>query len=383
MASFRKYKNKKDNKTYWEYRIRYKDPLSNDYKETSKRGFTTKKEAQLAAYEIEQKLENKTSLNSTNLTYQEVYDQWWSIHSRTVKQSTRYTKLSKFNVRILPFFGRMKIKEITPSICQEFIDRMDQEVDSVIDFKIQANLVFKYAKSKKIISDNPMDSVIIPKKEKEFLVENEEENRNFLYKEEVKQFLSIAKSTMNKSDFIMFYLLIFFGMRKGELCALKWEDISFKDHSIKINKTLYFEQGKEIIQKTKNYSTRELYIDNQQMKVLKKWKIQQEEEFLKLGMNVKPPYVVCRDDLRPLRLAYPNDVLKSFYRQNKAIQEVTVHGLRHTFASLAFEAGATVKEVQAMLGHKDIQTTTNVYIHVTRSVKEKAATRINNLLNEL
>ena len=383
MASFRKYKNKKDNKTYWEYRIRYKDPLSNDYKETSKRGFTTKKEAQLAAYEIEQKLENKTSLNSTNLTYQEVYDQWWSIHSRTVKQSTRYTKLSKFNVRILPFFGRMKIKEITPSICQEFIDRMDQEVDSVIDFKIQANLVFKYAKTKKIISDNPMDSVIIPKKEKEFLVENEEENRNFLYKEEVKQFLSIAKSTMNKSDFIMFYLLIFFGMRKGELCALKWEDISFKDHSIKINKTLYFEQGKEIIQKTKNYSTRELYIDNQQMKVLKKWKIQQEEEFLKLGMNVKPPYVVCRDDLRPLRLAYPNDVLKSFYRQNKAIQEVTVHGLRHTFASLAFEAGATVKEVQAMLGHKDIQTTTNVYIHVTRSVKEKAATRINNLLNEL
>lgn len=61
------------------------------------------------------------------------------------------------------------------------------------------------------------------------------------------------------------------------------------------------------------------------------------------------------------------------YLKHKHLTEITVHGFRHTHASLLFEAGASIKDVQARLGHKDIQTTMNIYTHVTNSAKEKTA----------
>ncbi len=54
--------------------------------------------------------------------------------------------------------------------------------------------------------------------------------------------------------------------------------------------------------------------------------------------------------MRPLRLAQPNDILKSFIKRHE-LHPITIHGLRHTHASLLFEAGASIKEVQARLGH--------------------------------
>lgn len=384
MASFRRYKNKSDNKTYWEYRIRYKDPITQKYKEASKRGFPTKKEAQIAAYEVEQKIDNRIMPNAHNLTFGEVYNEWWANHSKTVKQSTRYTKTSKFNAQILPFFGNMKIKEITNTICQEFINRLDEQVESVNDFKIQANLVFKYAKRKGYINVNPMEDVIIPKKQDEFLaVADEDEERNFFYKDEKNEFLKIVKNEMSVLDYFMIYMLLNFGMRKGELLALEWKDVQLKDRYIKINKTLFFEDGKEVIQKTKNYATRDLPIGEKQLKTLKRWKIQQRELLLAAGVREEPKYVLCRNDLRPLRLAFPNDELNKFYKKHPKFHRVTVHGLRHTFASIAFEAGADPKEVQELLGHKDIQTTMNVYVHVTKFKKEKAIEKINRIMDEM
>ncbi|CDQ41386.1 tyrosine-type recombinase/integrase [Virgibacillus massiliensis] len=61
-------------------------------------------------------------------------------------------------------------------------------------------------------------------------------------------------------------------------------------------------------------------------------------------------YVLTRPDMRPLRLAQPNDILKSFIKRHE-LHPITIHGLRHTHASLLFEAGASIKEVQARLGH--------------------------------
>lgn len=82
--------------------------------------------------------------------------------------------------------------------------------------------------------------------------------------------------------------------------------------------------------------------------------------------------VFTREDLRPLRLAMPNDILKSFIKKHK-LRKITVHGLRHTHASILFEAGATIKEVQERLGHKEIETTMNVYTHVSKFVAKKTA----------
>ena len=64
--------------------------------------------------------------------------------------------------------------------------------------------------------------------------------------------------------------------------------------------------------------------------------------------------VLNRDDSSPIRLAYPTDKLASLIKKHN-LHEITVHGLRHTPASLWFEAGVSIKEVQEWLGHSDIQ----------------------------
>lgn len=423
MASFRKpdctCKNQKKCTcgAEWEYRIRYKDPVTQKFKEKSKRGFKTKKEAQLEAAKVEQEIEDNTFVYKDSMTYQQAYDEWWGPHSKTLKPSTRYTLTIKFKKHILPRFGHMKLKDISKTYCQKMIDEMATQVNSVMDFKIQANQVFKYAEREGYINKNPMASVVIPKKEEDFLAEDEK--INFWTKEQINKFLTLAKKEMDRQDFVMFYLLLYTGMRKGELLALEWDDIDFSQQSILIRQTLFFKDKKEVMQKVKTYQARTIHIDEDTLKSLRKWGVQQREWLLGYGITKTPKNVLTREDMRPLRLAYPNDKLKSFIKnhnqsyneqidllkkeieavhqsgntkevdklqsflqkaQNELLPNITVHGFRHTHASILFEAKATLKEVQERLGHKDIQTTMNIYTHVTRGVKEKTADIFNKFL---
>lgn len=89
--------------------------------------------------------------------------------------------------------------------------------------------------------------------------------------------------------------------------------------------------------------------------------------------------IFTRADGVPLRLAYPNDKLKEIIKKHN-LHPITVHGLRHTHASLLFEANASIKEVQERLGHSDIKMTMNIYTHVTKSVKEQTAKKFLNFL---
>jgi len=366
MASFRRHEN-----GTWEYRIRYKDPATQKYKEKSKRGFKTKKEAQLAAAKAEREIYDGTFPLQGDITYEQVFKTWWAAHSQTIKQSSRYTTKCKFTKHILPAFGKMKLREITPVYCQKVINQWAKEIKSVSEYRIYASQVLKYAVKLGYIAKNPMESVTIPRQDSEFLA-GEGVKRNYWTREEVQEFLTLAKEHMDLQDYIMFYMLIYTGMRKGELLALEWGDVDLFNRSILIRQTLFFHQKKEIFQKVKTYEARTIYIDQKTARILQKWEVQQRERLLECGINAKPRFVLCRNDLRPLRLASPNEKLASFIKKYN-LHPITVHGLRHTHASILFEAGASIKEVQARLGHRDINTTMDVYTHVMDQAMEKTA----------
>jgi integrase len=374
MASFRKHDNG------WEYRIRYKDPRTQKFKEKSKRGFKTKKEAELAAAKVELAMDNNTFIYADKVSYQQVFDEWWSVHSKTIKPASRYTSKIKFTKHSLPFFGLMPIKEITKKQCQEFVNELSKKIDSVQEYKMYANQVFKYALTEDYISKNPMDGVIIPKKEEEFLAEKDSEpKRNYWEREEVLEFDKLAKKNMSRLDYMVFYLLINLGLRKGENLALEWGDIDLENATVRIRQTLFFQNKNAIFQKVKNYESRTLYLDPDVVRELKKWKFEQRASLM-IDSDTKIKYVFCREDLRPLRLAYPNDVLDRFIKQHK-LHRITIHGLRHTHATLLFEAGATIPEVVEQLGHKDEKTATRIYIHVTKKKKESLPGRFRAHLN--
>lgn len=368
MASFRK------RGKHWEARIRYQDPATGKHKEKTLSGFRTKKEAEIAAAKIESQMKDgrlPSEWLTGDLTFQDVFHQWWNVHSKTIKGSSEYTTFSKFKKYFFPAFGHLPIKEITKGYCQQVINDLSEKIKSVEDYKIHVNQVFQYAVRMGYITENPMDAVVVPKRKEDFLAV-EEKGENFWTREEANVFLRLAKEHMNPQDYVLFYLLIYTGMRKGELLALEWENVNFEEGTIFVRQTLFFRQKKEIFQKVKTYESRIIHLDPQTLSLLKKWRVQQREYLLRFGNTEQPRFVITRPDGRPLRLAHPNNVLSSFIRKH-GLRPITVHGLRHTHASLLFEAGASIKEVQDRLGHRSVQTTMNIYTHVTKHAKTRAA----------
>lgn len=174
----------------------------------------------------------------------------------------------------------------------------------------------------------------------------------------------------------MFHLLIYTGARKGEILALQWNDIDYKNKTLRLNKTLF--QDKEsgymsLTSKTAS-SRRTISLDETTVKLIKKFNTEGNKGQLLHLYNSNEQLIFSRIDGTPYRLAYPNDKLSEIIK-NYNLHPITIHGLRHTHASLLFEAGASIKEVQERLGHSDIKMTMNIYTHVTKTIKEKTAAR--------
>lgn len=199
---------------------------------------------------------------------------------------------------------------------------------------------------------------------------------NFYSKEELELFFNCLEKENDYQIYTLFRLLAFSGTRKGELLALTWNDIDFKNNTIKINKAVSRGLNSRLLikaPKTKS-SVRDISIDTITMKILKQWRLIQKENYLKLGFNT----------LKSNQLVFSNNN-NEFFQPTKTrewlekiiikndLKRITTHGFRHTHCSLLFEAGATIKEVQDRLGHSDIQTTMNIYTHVTDKAKEQTA----------
>lgn len=181
MASFQKYTTKSGQ--LWLFKIDTGiDPKTGKRKTTTRRGFKTKKEAQLAATKLEQEIANGISINTNYLTYKDVFNEWFINHSKTIKTSTKKSIGSKFNKHILPRFGQLKIKDITKTYCQKMINEIAESIKSVKDIKIQANQVFKYALKMDIIQKNPLEHVSIPRQQNELVNEDMKRIREIIGK---------------------------------------------------------------------------------------------------------------------------------------------------------------------------------------------------------
>lgn len=137
-----------------------------------------------------------------------------------------------------------------------------------------------------------------------------------------------------------------------------------------------------IEQPTKTVNGRRIIdMDKETMKIMKQWKLQQAQEMLKYGINTNSDnqLVFCTDKNKYLSINYPNNRMRNVQKRN-GLKQITFHGLRHTHCSLLFSVGATIKEVQARLGHTDIQTTMNIYAHVTKEDKQGTANKFAQLM---
>lgn len=382
MAKIKKYTKKDGSKAYMFNLYLGTDPVTGKQRRTTRRGFRTMAEAKTALSRLElEVMENGLPTSKRKImTFKEVYKMWFEQYKTTVKESTAYTQNNIINVQILPYFGSFRVDKIDTAFCQKQVNRIFKNLKNYNNTINLTRQIFDYAKVMKQIKANPMNDVIVPKKRK--TLDNDNKQVNFYNKDQLKTFLETLKKYAPYQMYVVFRVLAFTGMRKGELAALKWSDVDFKNETISINKTVALDStGKFNIQTPKTRkSVRTISVDTITLNALKIWKNKLRKELFKQGKNIdKGDGFIFHTENGKLILKHINYFLTTVIKKYD-LPPIKPHGFRHTHASLLFESGASIKEVQDRLGHENIKTTMDIYTHVTKSAREKTAEKFANYI---
>ncbi len=340
------------------------------------------------------------------------YKDWYEAYINTVRESTYARTSAMFNNHILPYFGNKRIHTIKIAQCQKAVNdwfklapnnykkfgnkrihtiKIAQCQKAVNDwFKLAPNNykkwfnytsnVFDYAIKQEYITKNPTKLVNIPKKQ----VDYGDKPTNFWDKEQIKLFFSFINPVEEREKYTLFRVLAFAGLRRGECLALTWNDINFSQGTLRINKTLTQGlKGVQIVQAPKTRKGRRtLKLDDITVKHLKEWRKEQREYYLMLGFNTmqKDQLIFANTKNKHKSLNTPAKWLGKIIKDHD-LKKITVHGFRHSHASALFSAGASIKEVQERLGHEDVQTTMDIYTHVTQEQNNEAVQKLQNYMN--
>ncbi|MYV11769.1 site-specific integrase [Lactobacillus salivarius] len=375
MAQIKKYTKKDGSKAYMFNLYLGTDPVTGKQRRTTRRGFRTMAEAKTALSRLElEVMENGLPTSKRKImTFEEVYKLWFEQHKATVKESSAYIHNTIIKVQVLPYFGTLRVDKIDTVYCQKQVNRIFKTLKNYNSAINLIRRIFDYAKVMKQIKTNPMNDVIIPKKRK--TLDDTDKPVNFYTKEQLRTFLETLKEHAPYQMYVAFRVMAFTGMRKGELAALKWSDVDFENGTISINKTVAFNNaGKFHIQTPKTRkSIRTISIDDTTLNALKTWKNELRKELFKQGQNIdKGDGFIFHTQKGNFIIKYIDKFLPSFLKKYN-LPPIKPHGFRHTHASLLFESGASIKEVQDRLGHENIKTTMDIYTHVTKSAREKTA----------
>ncbi|MFQ9656770.1 MAG: tyrosine-type recombinase/integrase [Enterococcus sp.] len=337
---------------------------------TTRRGFRTQREARLAIADLELNGLSKPESEPQMIhTYEQIYNLWYEEYKTTVKASTLLKTERVFKNHILPAFGNKPIQDIKPMDAQNQMNIWHKKLVRASMVMNYAGLVFDYAIRMQLINMNPTKVIKKPVRKESV---REDKDMNFYDKDELKKFMAALENNNNFRAFVYFRLLAFTGMRKGESLALKWSDIDLEKQTLYINKAVSRSATGLYIQTPKTPSSiRRISIDDKTVSILQEYKKESPD-----GL------VFQSEDGGILSPAKPRKwYLTAMKNLPDNFKQISIHGFRHTHASLLFEAGASIKDVQSRLGHSDIQTTMDVYTHVSKTAKEQLANRFNNYVD--
>ena len=347
----------KEEKGTWRVIYRYTD-WTGERKQTQKRGFATKRDAQ--AWEREQLNKANSDLDMSFKSFVEHYTE--DMKSR-LKENTWHTKEHIIRTKLLPYFGGLKICKITPQQIikwqNELINFKDEhgEPYSPVYLKTvqnQLSAIFNHAVKYYNLKENPCVKAGSMGKKK---------NREMLFwtKDE---YLKFADAIMDKPlSFYAFEMLYWCGIREGELLALTPADFDFDRLTVTISKSYQRLNGQDLITTPKTEkSNRTITMP----------------EFLADEMRdyITSLYKIGDGDrIFPITKSY---LQKEMERGSKAadVKKIRIHDLRHSHVSLLIDMGFSATAIADRVGHESIDITYN-YAHLFPTKQAEMAARLN------
>lgn len=375
------------------------------------------KALQKVAFEFEEKVKQGKYLDGEQLTFQTFAAKWLedyaiiNLQKSTIVAYTYYLK-----EHIYPAIGYLKIAKVNPLHINAYYRTLIDKGYANATIKKHHTIlssVFNKAVQWQIVDSNPCSRVTPPK------VKETASTLKFFTTEQTQIFLKaldipyvhsyaahdriddtgkgyhVAKYTETRTipnQFkLLFNMAIYGGFRRGELIALTWQDIDFKNSSVKITKSTASVKGEVITKEPKTKaSIRDVSMPNHVMQLLKQYRADQAQYRLTLGnkweggnadflfiqefgkqMNVYTPYSKFQDIIDQYNATLSSEVGK--------LPKIPFHGLRHTSATLLISNNVDVVTVAHRLGHSETSTTLNTYAHSLKSKDKEAANVLGNL----
>ncbi len=302
--------------------------------------------------------------DSKDMTVEEFGIKSINSNKPNIKPHVYERKMAAFKNYVVPYFGKTKISAIKPMDIQDWQNRLLTTLtpSSAQKYRSIFYNILQDAFINEIIVKNPMQLVKAPKqKSKQKTLFDEEEDVMPFNNAEIKLILEDKQLFEHNKNF--YKLMLFTGMRPGEVVALRWQDILFNKKQIKIMQTRV--AGKDGTPKTMS-SMRYVDILPQTLEVLQKQqKLTGDKEYLFYTRSGKRYF--SHDTLAAS--------FKRLLTRNK-IKERVLYNLRHTFASQMISQGIDIVWVSKTLGHKDVSITLSTY---TKFIQEDEATRFQKL----
>ncbi|KYG89041.1 hypothetical protein A0U40_13525 [[Bacillus] sp. KCTC 13219] len=356
----------------WEYRIKYNE--GGKQKTLSKSGFVSKASARAAAIQIEEKLFKGgiDEIRKGEMLFEDWVQLYKKIHDSQRRESSNVSA-ENGQKKLLDRFSGYSLKNINRADYQIFIndllfvnnyskntvDRIHGEMMSILNTAVEHERLEKNKlRGISIKKDEPNDKIL------------------FLTLEETKNLLAVMES-QDIYKKVMVHILLKTGIRSGELLGLMWQDIDFKEKTIRIDRQRTH-NGIGPLKTVSSYRT--IGIDDELRNLLKEFKVWQESNKSKRDTYIESDFVMVDETGKEFYPTKPQDMMKILLRYAKIQERKSTHLLRHTHAVLLLEAGVDIKTVSTRLGHKDITITANTYLHVTQNHEQKSIEKFVNYL---
>lgn len=312
------------------------------------------------------------------ITFGELTDMWMKSSRAKIKESTHVKYNNLLNAYILPEFRDMSTQDLSYSRIEEFANKLltsggkkknGLSAKTVNDTITLIRTILRYAQNHGITVNSFGNGITMKSSSKELCV---------LSLSEQKRLCDYLIKNMNSKNLGVLICLLT-GLRIGEICALRWEDISLAERSIYVHSTL--QRIQDLSEDNNKKSKTRISISSPKSQCSIRT-IPLTDDIVSLMMKSFPNkqgFVLSGNDKH---FVEPRSMQNHFKRVCIAasISTVNFHSLRHTFATRCIEVGFDVKSLSEILGHANVTITMNRYVHPSMDIKRENMSKLSNLL---
>ncbi len=315
-----------------------------------------------------------------NMTLGEWLDRWINEYMIfTVRETTLDAYKAMIKNQIKPYLGDKPLSALSTQEIQKFYNTVKKygrvRVDKLHGTELADSLVRKIhmmlhealdmAVAQRLIIKNPTNGTTVPK--------CNYAPKQILNDEQLDRFMDRIRQDELWYDF--FYTKLTTGMRRGEICALRWEDFNADTGKLEIRRAIHNKKGGGLtVGETKTKTgTRTVLLPPSTAELLRKRKEKAVSEWI--FPNIYKPE-------KPMHPDYAYHRLKALLKQAE-LPLIRFHDLRHTFATHALISGVDAKTLSGILGHTNASFTLDTYTHVTTDMQKNASNIVGNFINEI